>query len=156
MPFHRLYYHIVWATFRRTPMIVEGIRPHVFKAITDKCDSLGATVLAIGGVDDHMHLAVSLPPVIAVSEFIGGVKGASAYHVNHFPDSEHRLEWQRGYGALSFGRDHLDRVIAYINNQQDHHGAGRLWGSLEECGEDDDRKPMVVREGHAEYDPFSL
>jgi putative transposase len=154
MPFHRLYYHFVWTTSRRAPLITDEIRSLVYQAITEKAQGLGAKVLGIGGIDDHVHFAGALPPTIAPSDFIGDVKGASSYRVNHVPGLDVRIEWQRGFGVLTFSRGHLDRILAYINGQQEHHASAKLWGSLEDCGEDDARKPMMVREDHAAYDPF--
>ena len=155
MPFHRLYYHIVWTTSGRERMIVLEIEKAVHKAIRDKAESLHAKVFAIGGVEDHVHAAITVPPTLALADFIGGLKGASAYHINHVPNSSHRLEWQRGYGVLSFSHDHLDRVVRYIKNQKEHHAAGKLLASLEECSDDDGSKPSMVRETRAEYDPFA-
>ena len=135
-------------------MIVQEIEGAVYKAIGDKAKSLGGKVLAIGGIEDHVHLAGSVPPTIALANFVSQVKGASAYHINHVPEGEHRLAWQRGYGVLSFSRDHLDRVVKYIKGQKAHHKGGKLWPSLEECGEETAKKPMTVKEDRTEYDPF--
>ena len=155
MPFHRLYYHITWVTSGRQPMIVPQIVKAVYAAIRDKAESLRAKVFAIGGTEDHVHLAVSLPPTIALSDFVASVKGASAYHINHVPGGEHRIQWQRGYGVLSFSCDHLSRVVQYVNSQTQHHAEKKLWPSLEDSGEDRQEKQMKVRESRTEYDPFA-
>ena len=155
MPYHRLYYHIVWATSGRQPMIVPDVVKVVYSAIWDKAESLQAKVFAIGGIEDHVHLAVGLPPTIAIADFVAGIKGASAYHINHTPGGDHRIKWQRGYGVLSFSRDHLDRVVQYINGQKDHHSKEKLWASLEDYGGDGAQERMIVRETQAEYDPFA-
>jgi len=136
-------------------MIVPQIAKAVYSAIWDKAESLQAKVFGIGGIEDHVHLAISLPPTVALADFIAGVKGASAYHINHVPGGEHRIQWQRGYGALSFSRDHLDRVVQYINSQRLHHAEKRLWPSLEDTGEDRPGKQTMLREARAEYDPFA-
>lgn len=136
-------------------MIVPEIEQAVYRSIRGKLESLGARVFAIGGVEDHVHVAFSGPPTVAISDLVGEVKGASSHHVNHLPDSPFRIKWSRGYGVLSFNRDHFERVVAYIRNQKEHHADTRLWGSLENYGDDSD-KPEMVREEHAEYDPFGL
>ena len=155
MPFERLYCHIVWATSHRDPTIVQEIEAAVYKAIGDKAKLLGGKVFAVGGAQDHVHMAGSIPPTIALSNFVSQVKGASAYHINHVPEGKNRLCWQRGYGVLSFSRDQLDRVVNYIKGQKEHHKDGKLWPSLEECGEEAAKKPMMVKEDRAEYDPFA-
>lgn len=154
MPFWRLYYHLVWATEGREPMIRPEIEYQVYDIIKSKVAALGGTVHEVGGIEDHIHLAATVPPSISLSKFVGEVKGASAYHVNHLPDSAYRIEWQRGYGAVSFRRDNLDQVTAYVRRQKEHHSSATLWPSLEDCGDGDALKPPLVKEARAEYDPW--
>jgi hypothetical protein len=58
---------------------------------------------AIGGTEDHIHLAVTVPPTLLASDWIGELKGASAHYVNHALANRKVIEWQSGYGVVSFG-----------------------------------------------------
>ncbi len=73
---------------------------------------------------DHVHLLVRLPPTIAVADFIGKVKGATAYRVNHEIRPNFKLRWQEGYGVLTLRKDELPKVSRYIDNQEQHHRPG--------------------------------
>lgn len=79
----------------------------------------GATVLACNVMPDHVHLFVTLPPTIALSTFIGQVKGALTY--NHNKQFLSELYWQKGYGAITVRRAETDRVVRYVENQQTIH-----------------------------------
>jgi putative transposase len=62
MTFWRLYYHLVWATDQRLPLITEQVEPRLYSYIVSKAAGLGVYVYAIGGWYDHTHLVVACPP----------------------------------------------------------------------------------------------
>jgi REP element-mobilizing transposase RayT len=77
--------------------------------------------LAIGGVEDHVHLLLSLPSTLTVSKSIQLIKGGSSTWI-HETSPEHRgVYWQEGYGAFSVGVSQVDDTIRYIQNQEEHH-----------------------------------
>lgn len=121
MPFHRLHYHLIWATYQREPFLTKNIERQVYGTILNKAKELGCIIHAIGGIDDHLHVAITIPPKPAVSDIIGQLKGASAYYVNHQPQADGVFRWQRGYGALTFGRRSMQTIVAYIRHQKEHH-----------------------------------
>jgi len=97
------------------------------------CDDLGLIPHAIGVMPEHVHVVITVPPKIALSEAVRRLKGASANAVNHRSDvrRETDFHWQGGYGALSFGERSLPRVIAYANDQRGRHFRDDLWPGLE-------------------------
>lgn len=120
-PFSRLYYHFVWTTRDREPIIDPEWEGLLYDAIRTKCKELGGEVYALGGIQDHVHLAASVPPKIALSTFIGDVKGFSSCFVNDNLSLPYDFYWQTKYGVTSFGVKMLDNVIKYVNNQKQHH-----------------------------------
>jgi putative transposase len=78
----------------------------------------GVRFHAVGGMPDHVHLAVSVPPTLQISEWIGELKGASAHHVNHEVTNRKVLEWQTGYGVVSFGTKDLPWVVRYVERAE--------------------------------------
>jgi REP element-mobilizing transposase RayT len=82
MPFWRLYYHVVWSTRDRQPLITEDIEDVVHHAIRQAAYRHGVTVHAIGGTDDHVHLVAEAPPTVTLSESIGRIKGSSSHAIN--------------------------------------------------------------------------
>ncbi|MBI1878240.1 MAG: IS200/IS605 family transposase [Chloroflexi bacterium] len=121
MPYHRLHYHLIWATYQREPWLIDEIERQVYGTILNKAKELDCAIHAIGGIDDHIHVAVSIPPKLAVAEVIRQFKGASAYYVNHQPQAAANFRWQSGYGALTFGDRSMETVVAYVRNQKEHH-----------------------------------
>jgi putative transposase len=130
MPYWRLFYHLVWATKERNPSITAAIEPIIERSLTSTLDAMHCIRHAIGFMPDHVHVAVSIPPSLAVSDVVARLKGASARAVNlALPAS--RFAWQGDYGALSFGERSLHDVVAYVMNQKDRHESGKVWPSIE-------------------------
>jgi putative transposase len=71
-------------------------------------------------------------PTVLISDFIGQLKGSSAHETNRqFGRGRKILEWQTGYGVVSFGTKGLDWVVAYIRKQSEHHTRGTVHERLE-------------------------
>ncbi len=130
MPRWRLFYHLVWATRGREPSITPAREPEVHRVLRQTARSHGIIVHAVGGVADHVHLAVSIPPSLAVATAVQRIKGGSARTLNAtFGDG---FGWQGEYGVDTFGERHLAAVVAYIERQHRHHAEQTLWPSIEE------------------------
>jgi putative transposase len=86
----------------------------------------------VGGTETHIHVVVTIPPTIQVSEFVGQLKGASSHEVNHqLGLRDKTLQWQTGYGVVSFGTGDLDWVKAYVRDQRRRHADGKVCDRLE-------------------------
>jgi putative transposase len=129
--FHEIYLHLNWHTKDDYPLITPKVEPVVYKLIEDRCrNAKGVYFHAIGGTPTHIHLAVNIEPSICISELIRQRKGGSAHDFNQ----QHRmkaLEWQRGFGLVSFGKRQLGWVNQYIAGQKVHHRTGRIHERLE-------------------------
>ena len=102
-------------------------------------DMSGVFVHEVGGTETHVHVCVTVPPTVTPSEMIGQLKGGSSHDVNHALDSrEAVLQWQAGYGVVSFGTRDLEWVKAYVRNQREHHASGKTHDRLERITEKDD------------------
>ncbi len=112
---------MVWGTFNREPFIDPKFEDSLHNVIVAKAKKLGAFVYAVGGVEDHVHLVASVPPAIALSAFIGQVKGNSSHFVNHALSISYKFAWQDEYGIVSFGGKQLDMVVKYVKSQREHH-----------------------------------
>ena len=135
MPYWKLYYHFVWGTKNRLLLIDSVLEPEIYRAIAAKAQKLGGFVHAIGGIEDHVHLAVSFPPKIAPAKFIGDVKGNSSHFVNYVIKPEYEFHWQAEYGVVSFGERNLASVVRYIHSQKQHHAEGTLIAAMERMDE---------------------
>jgi len=76
----------------------------------------------MNGIEDHIHIAVALPPKLAAAEWVRNAKGLSAREVNAmFPNLPTHFKWQSSYGALTLGAKHIPMLVAYIQAQKEHH-----------------------------------
>jgi putative transposase len=131
MPFSRCYYHVVWATRNRQPIISAPVEKVILEAVRDQCLSKGFELLAINGTDDHVHVALTIPPSYSVADAVARLKGVSSRRVNAaFPDAI-RFEWQKGYGVHTFGERAMPQLLNYIANQKKHHGDDTTHNYLE-------------------------
>ena len=133
MPFSQLYCHLVWGTKHREPLIDESAAALIRQTARTTCNAHRALLHAIGMMPDHVHLAVSLPPSLAVSNFVRAVKSKSSFEINASlrTTSLTQFSWQAEYGVLSFGQRSLSSVTAYVNSQAAHHAANALWTTFE-------------------------
>jgi REP element-mobilizing transposase RayT len=82
MSYWRLHYHLVWATYQRSPWLCDDVERMVYGTILNKAKELGVLIHQIGNTDDHIHIVASIPPKIAVAECVRHFKGASSHYVN--------------------------------------------------------------------------
>ena len=129
--FHQLYFHAVWSTHSRQPLISRRWRPELLEIMKDEVHKRGGWLIGHNAMPDHAHLLVRLPPAVRISDFLGEVKGATAYRVNRDVHPKFKLRWQEGYGILSLRKAELARVARYIAQQEEHHRKGTLSALLE-------------------------
>ena len=114
------------------PLIDSTIEHELYRAIAAKVKNMEGFVHAIGGIEDHVHLAVSVPPKVAPAKFIGDVKGNSSHYINYVVKPDFEFHWQDEYGLVSFGEKNLSGVIRYIHNQKQHHADRTLIVAMEQ------------------------
>jgi putative transposase len=135
MSYWRLFYHATWSTKGRLPLIEPTWEVNLHNVMAAKATALRARVYAVGGIEEHVHLVVSVPPSIALSKFVGQIKGNSSHFVNHELDLDYHFAWQGEYGIVSFGQKQLDKVVRYVKNQRQHHEDDTVIPFLEKCQE---------------------
>lgn len=131
MTYWRLYYHLVWATTKREPLIDHEVEALLQRSFRATCHEMRVIVHAIGMMPDHVHLAVSIPPSVAISDAARRLKGSASHLVNETAGRQVTFAWQPEYGVLSFGERHLPDVVHYVENQPARHAANQVWRTLE-------------------------
>jgi putative transposase len=125
--------HFVWTTIERAPLVTDNIERDLYRCIHSVCDKLRCQVIALGGMPDHVHLAIALPTTITASKVMHDVKGiSSAFARDHLVEPGEVFGWRDGYGVFSFSRSDRAAVIEYIRNQKTRHASGRLWPNAED------------------------
>jgi REP element-mobilizing transposase RayT len=136
-----LYYHLVFSTKNRDPLIAGAWRAKLFGYLAGTIEGLGARCEIVGGMEDHVHLLVRLRATHTLADFMRELKKASSAWVHH-DLGEPRFAWQDGYAAFTVSASIADEVRRYIENQPAHH---RQRSFLEEL------KILLVRSG-VEFD----
>ncbi|HXN99499.1 MAG TPA: transposase [Candidatus Acidoferrales bacterium] len=75
-------------------------------------------VHAVGGMDDHIHFLIQVPPILAVAKAVLTIKSNSSKWAN---EEGCKFAWQQGYGAFSVSSSMVPAVVRYIQNQSAHH-----------------------------------
>jgi len=122
MAYWRLFYHFVWATKNREPLLMPDIEPNVYRFLHAEAKKLYAPLFVIGGIEDHLHLLAAVRPALSPAEFMHQLKGSSSRFITL--EFKRPFEWQDGYGVFSVSEKDVPEVISYIKNQRQHHANG--------------------------------
>ncbi len=116
------YIHIVFSTKHRTPMIFPPYEEELHSYMGGICKNLECQPIKIGGYTDHVHILCMLSKKIALMKLLEEVKSHSSKWMKTKDESLYKFYWQDGYGTFSVNPKQVDKVIAYITNQHEHHG----------------------------------
>jgi putative transposase len=117
-----VYIHLVFSTkARRAYLRDKETRETLHRYLGGVSKELECPPLRVGGVEDHVHLVSRFGRTITQGEWVKELKRVSNLWLKSRNDDYDTFEWQRGYGAFSVSKSDLDRVIAYIANQEEHH-----------------------------------
>lgn len=110
--------HVVFSTKDRRKTINHELRLKLWSYVTGICRRLDIYVHAVGGMEDHIHLLMQIPPALTLSKTVATIKANSSRWAS---GEGHKFAWQRGYGAFSVSASVIPDVIRYIRNQEEHH-----------------------------------
>jgi len=138
VPYWQLFYHLVWSTKNRDPLLTPQAEKHIYGFLTSKAVGLDGVVDTVGGTVDHVHMVVAIPPAISVAQFVGRVKGVASARFNKSGISTGRFKWQAEYGAFSFDAKRQSNFMSYVERQKEHHDEGTIIPILERMTSDHD------------------
>lgn len=119
--YSQIYIQVVMAVKGRHNLISQTWEEELYKYITGIITNNGQKLLSINGMSDHIHILIGMKPACCLSDLVREVKKASNAFVKEKRFTKYKFEWQEGYGAFSYSHSALDNVIAYIQNQKEHH-----------------------------------
>lgn len=119
--YSQLYIHIVFTVKNRHCFIKKHWRDDLYKYICGIAKNKSQKVYAIGGIEDHIHILMSMRPSISVSALVGLIKTNSSKWINEKGLVPSGFQWQEGFGAFSCSQSHISKVANYIANQEAHH-----------------------------------
>ena len=113
--------HVVFSTRNRAPLIANTWKTKLHGMLANIAHDRGFPTVVVGGVDDHVHLLLSLPKDQAVSDCLRVLKATSSKWVNDEFFPTRGFAWQEGYGAFAISPSHKEATVAYIEGQEEHH-----------------------------------
>lgn len=119
--YSQIYIQIVIAVKGRYSLISQTWEEELYKYISGIITNKGQKLIAINGMPDHVHILIGMKPLCCLSDLIREVKKASNAFINEKRFIRSKFEWQEGFGAFSYSQSALNHVIAYIQNQKEHH-----------------------------------
>jgi putative transposase len=116
-----LHYHIVFSTKNRHPWIAPKIEERIWKYLGGIARENDMTADMVGGVEDHVHVVVGIPPKLALSKAVQLLKGGSSKWIHDTFPALAKFAWQDGYSAFTVSKSNLTTVIQYVARQREHH-----------------------------------
>jgi len=113
--------HIVFSTKNRQTWLDDTIRARIFAYLAEVGRDMGCEVYRVGGMPDHVHLAVRLARTVTVADLVKKLKSTSSVWIKEQGSDYKRFSWQTGYGVFSLGASQLPDLIRYIERQEEHH-----------------------------------
>ena len=113
--------HIVFSTKDREPWLSLDVRARMHAYLATVCRDLGADVVRVGGVANHVHIVTTLPRTLSQAQLIEQAKKISSKWVKTVDVRYRGFFWQCGYGAFSVSPSQLEAVLQYVDAQEEHH-----------------------------------
>jgi putative transposase len=119
--YSQIYLQFVFAVKNRQSLVPKAHKEELHKYFTALVQNRKAKMLAVNCMPDHTHIFVGFKPVISISDFIKEIKVESNEFINGQRWTNCKFEWQQGYGVFSYSHSHIDSVVKYVLNQEEHH-----------------------------------
>lgn len=117
----QIHIQVVFAVQNRASLIGSNWKDELYKYMVGIIQNHGHKVLQINGMPDHIHILIGLRPTQALSDLMKQVKQDSSKWVNEKGYAQGKFSWQSGFGAFSYSKSDVPRLISYIHDQESHH-----------------------------------
>jgi REP element-mobilizing transposase RayT len=117
----QIHIQFVFAVKYRDGIIHSSFQGELYQYISGILKPHNHKLLAINGMPDHIHIFIGMRPTQSISDLMQDIKRSSSKWINEKQFLNRKFEWQEGYGAFSYSKSHVNSVINYIKNQEEHH-----------------------------------
>lgn len=121
MPYTKALIHFIWGTKNREHLISKEVKPLLLQHIKENSIKKEIFIDTMNCVSDHIHLLISLGTEQTIAKTAMLIKGESSFWMNKQKIIKTKFEWQDEYIALSVSYSAIEKVRAYIGNQEEHH-----------------------------------
>ena len=119
--FTSLLTHLIFSTKDRFPHLDRDLAPECHAYLAGIIENCGGKSIIVGGYADHVHLLLDLPATQSVADFVRKLKSNSSKWIHEKWAHRSKFNWQSGYAAFAVSCSARDRVISYIERQEQHH-----------------------------------
>jgi putative transposase len=117
--YHDCLFHVIFSTKERRAFPIDAMQ-RLHRYMVGIAEHNDFTAILIGGVEDHVHLLLSIPCSMSSSKAVQLIKGGSSKWFNEqFPGKG--FAWQEGFAVFTVSRSQEGAVRQYIANQEEHH-----------------------------------
>ncbi len=121
MSYTKIWLHCVWSTKNRSNTISNSFRPALLSHIREQAQKKGILLDYINAHKDHVHALINLGKTQTIADVMQQIKGESSHWINKQKVMPFKFNWQDDYFAVSVSHSHVNKVRAYIKNQDEHH-----------------------------------
>lgn len=119
--FTQMYVQVIFAVKGRENLISEIHRKEIEKYICGIINNSKSKPIAIYCNPDHVHILIGMNPSLSLSDLVRDIKANSSRWINQKRWINAQFRWQEGYGAFTYSKSHVDKVVKYILKQPEHH-----------------------------------
>ena len=113
--------HVIFSTKNRMPFITPKVSPDLYSYLSSVARNADCECYRVGGVGDHVHLAIRLARPLSIADLVEDIKSSSSRWIKTQSHDLTDFSWQKGYGAFSVGPLDRDALCDYIDSQEQHH-----------------------------------
>jgi len=113
--------HLIFSTKDRAPNLNLSVRPNLHAYLATVARNTNCECFRVGGVADHVHLAIRLSRTTTIAQLVEELKTSSSKWLKTQAPGLKHFAWQHGYGAFSVGPSDLEALASYIDAQEEHH-----------------------------------
>ncbi len=117
--FSIMLYHIIWSTKYRFPYLTPKIKKAAFNYIERIATKQNWNIIAIGGIEDHIHILIQKEPKYSISKIMCCLKASSSKFIRE--NFIENFMWQKGYSVFTVDAYSIEKIKSYINNQEERH-----------------------------------
>mgnify|MGYP001209319015 CR=1 FL=1 len=126
-----LFIHVIWQVKNRDLLLTKPVRTVLFAHIKKHGEENGIRMLAVNGVEDHVHALLQLHAAQNLAQVMKSIRTNAADWINEGRFLQGHFEWQDDYAAYTVSPSNVKQVIDYINKQEEHHKTKTLDSELE-------------------------
>ena len=126
-----LYAHVIWSVRGRERLLSKAVSRVLFAHMQKESAEKGIRIVAIDGVEDHVHCLVQLMPSQNLSQVVKSIRTSSAGWLNDTRLLSTEFGWEEDYYAYSVSPSGLKQVVDFIGKQEEYHKTKGLDSELE-------------------------